>query len=82
VKFRRKAAQSKRCAELEGLLGADLEAAEPLFQGEKEPDLASLFQVTLRPRAKIREVVERLQCDERVEYAHEPAERAPKRGAS
>ena len=82
VKFRRKAAQTKRCAELEGLLGADLKAAEPLFPGESEPDLASLFQVTLRPSAKVRDVVGLLQSDKRVEYAHEPAERTAKRRVS
>lgn len=78
VKFRRKAAQTKRCAELEGLVGADLQAAEPLFPGEKEPELASLFQLTLRPRAKVSDVVGRLQRDKRVEYAHQPAERSAK----
>jgi hypothetical protein len=78
VKFRRKAAQTKRCAELAGLVGPDLAAAEPLFPGETEPELASLFQVTLRQRAKVRDVVGRLQRDKRVEYAHEPAERSPK----
>ena len=77
VKFRRKAQQKKRCAELAGLLGGDLQAAEPLFPGESEPELASLFQLTLRPRARVRDVVGRLRSDTRVEYAHEPAERSP-----
>ena len=81
VKFRRKASQPKRCAELAGLLGDDLAAAEPLFPGDAEPELASLFQVTLRPKASVPELIGRLQRDARVEYAHEPAERATKRRA-
>ncbi len=82
VKFRRKAAQGKRCQELKGLLGSDLKAAEPLFPGDSEPELASLFQVTLRPSAQVRKVVGRLQGDERVEYAHQPAERSAKARAA
>ena len=78
VKFRRKALQTKRCAELAGLLGEDLKAAEPLFPGDAEPALASLFQVTLRPTASIRKLLGRLQSDKRVEYAHEPAQRSAK----
>jgi hypothetical protein len=78
VKFRRTAPQPKRCAELAGILGDDLRAAEPLFPGESEPELASLFQITLRPSASVGDVVGRLQGDARIEYAHEPADRSTK----
>ena len=78
VKFRNMAPQSERCEKLLTLVGNDLEVAEPLFPGEEEPELGSLFQVKLRDRSNVPDVLGQLSVEQDVEYAHEPAERRPK----
>jgi hypothetical protein len=77
VKFRRAAEASGRCARLARLLGEDLLGAEPLFPDERDPELASLFQLTLRGQTSVARVIGSLAADREVEYAHEPAQREP-----
>ena len=80
VKFRAMAAQTDRCEQLSRLMGDEFAEVEPLFPDDEEPELASLFQVRLRRADRLTALVDDLAATEDVEYAHAPAERAPKRG--
>jgi hypothetical protein len=52
-----------------------VETIQPLFPGDPEADLATLFHVTLRPRASARGAIAALEKHPRVQYAHAPEER-------
>ena len=76
VKFRHMAEQKKRCTQLCEWVGPEFAGAEPLFPDETEPELGSLFQVTLSSAAKVPVILESLSVEKDVEYAHEPATRS------
>ena len=77
VKFQRFADQTERCTKLLELAGDESASVEPLFPGEEEPELGSLFQLTVDARTDLKGLLAALDREDEVEYAHEPATRRP-----
>lgn len=48
---------------------------EPLFPGEKDPELATIFCVALDEHASVSDAIATLTRDRRVQYAHLPQSR-------
>ena len=75
-KFREAAPPAKRKDVVERLKGKG--KVKPLFPGEKDPELASLYRVEeLADEPTQREVVAMLEDDDSVEFAEAEAERKP-----
>jgi hypothetical protein len=51
--------------------------ATPVFPGESDPELATIFNVSLAENASIEEAISALKRDRHVQYAHAPKERKP-----
>lgn len=54
---------------------ATVDTIQPLFPGDPEAELATLFEVTLRPRASVDGAIAALKKHPRIQYAHSPQER-------
>jgi hypothetical protein len=69
------ATQSRK---IRNLVGNDLvRDARPLFPGEEEEKLASLYEVILKKNASVERALASLNEAHEVEYAHTPQERQP-----
>lgn len=79
VKFRRADDPARQQAVLREHLGRRLVRVRQLFPGDAEEALATIFEVVVRDGGSLGPLLASLQGDERVEYAHEPAERRPAR---
>ncbi len=55
-----------------------VEGVEPLMPGADEPDLATLYNVTLGPSASAPRAIAALEKNPQVQYAHTPKGRSPK----
>lgn len=79
VKFRNASQASQVAQRVVKKIGRDaVRCARPLFPGESEPDLATLYEMDLAPEASADAVLLELQGDDDIEYAHFPEERVPK----
>jgi hypothetical protein len=75
VKFRRIAGEAEQRAHLSGLAGDEIVAATGIFPGDDELELATLVEVRVGDRASPAELVQKLERDDEIEYAHEQVER-------
>ncbi len=75
VKFREETSAATRRKHLRAVIGKDLVGLEPVFPDCDEPELETLVAARVRGRAKLARILEDLENDETVEYAHEPPER-------
>jgi len=58
--------------------GGAVRDVEPIFPDDDEPDLSTLFNVTLHPSTSADRVLDALRGDPNVQYAHTPATRRSK----
>ncbi len=80
VKFCKSADQSARQRELEQWLGKQLTKSNPLFPGDDDDELSTMFEIYLRDPSEAKAIAKQLAETEEVAYAHEPAEPKPKSG--
>lgn len=81
LKFCKSANQAARMRELESWLGEQLVKSNPLFPGDEDEQLSTVFEIYLRDPSEAKAIARELAEKEEVEYAHEPAERAPSSGS-
>lgn len=79
VKFKRQSNQTASIKRLNELVGKFADKVEPVFPGDDSDDLGALFEVRLREAAASKELVGELEDLDEIEYAHEPADRGPKK---
>lgn len=78
VKLKAERTPADAAAVVRSIVGPALRTIEPLFPDNPDPELATMFTLTLaRPGARSR-VVAALEKDPRIEYAHTPATRGPR----
>jgi hypothetical protein len=80
LKFRKSADQAARQRELEKWIGKQLAKSKPLFPGDEDDELSTIFEIYVHDPSEAQAIANELAEREEVEYAHEPAERAPKSG--
>ncbi len=77
VKFQRASQGSRRKKELAKWIGESLVTAEPLFPDDEDAELSTLYALLVRGDQDAARIIELLQEQEDVEYAHVPGERRP-----
>jgi len=77
VKFSALVGTASQSEKIRKLVGNNVIKVQQLFPGEKEEDLASLFEVVLDEKSSVESVLSTLCNDESIEYAHTPEERQP-----
>ena len=77
LKFCKSGDQNTRQRELEQWIGKPLAKSNPLFPGDDDEELSTIFEIYLHDPSEAKAIAKQLSEKEEVEYAHEPADRAP-----
>ena len=78
LKFCKSADQAASQRELEKWIGKQLAKSNPLFLGDDDEELSTIFEIYLHDPSEATAIAKELAEKEEVEYAHEPAKRATK----
>jgi len=75
MKFAIACDQSAGKREITKWVGRDIVDSKPLFPDADDAELSTIYEIYLKDDCQVHTVVKKLQEQDSVEYAHEPAER-------
>lgn len=80
LKFLSPGSASARNDEIKVWLGDDLVESKPLFPDADDEQLSTIFEIYLKDGIRVGDIINKLQRQSAVEYAHVPANRVANKG--
>lgn len=78
LKFGAAGDESTRKRAIQKWVGKDLVDTRQLFPETDDAELSTLFEIYLKDAKRAKSIVKKLEQQDEVEYAHEPADREPR----